>query len=172
MEFAQNPQNSEDIPDRLSRAWELLSGEKRRFRWNDTEHESPPLGECCFLLTLDLQPQETKAGIALLMSQADARTVAAAMFGVGPHTLSQQDLDDAGAEVCNVMADCASDLIAKREDLYTRLPQPLDAPTYHQLCHESGIAHALQSTVGRNTIHLLVFNAITPHFETRPCPLL
>jgi hypothetical protein len=128
--------------------------------------------ECCFLLTLDLQSHETKAGIALLMPREDALTVASAMFGLERNKLSKQDLDDACAEVCNVLADCATDLVAKREDLYTRLPQPMDAHAYHQLCQDSGIAHALQSTRGRNTIHLLVFNPLTPSFETRPCPLL
>jgi hypothetical protein len=172
MESTKIPIRLEDIPDKLSRAWELLSGEKRTFEWNDAEQGSPPFGEHCFLLSMDFLAHDTKAGVALLLSRDDALTVTGAMFGIGQPEISSQDLDDACAEVCNVMADCTAELIARREDLYTRLPQHLDANAYRQLCLDSGISQSLKSTRGGSTIYLLIFNPLTPSFETRPCPLL
>ena len=160
----------QSIPERLARAWALLCGQERQFEWCP-DGFVPPIGPYTYLLSLDFLGSEDKAGIALSLCPQDARDMACAMFKLPVAELSTHDIDDACLEVCNVLADALSDIIAPKDRLHTRLPQPLESNGYQQLRMGSALRCSLCSASGGQTTYLLVFNPLNPGFETRPAPL-
>ena len=160
----------QSIPRRVARAWALLCGQERQFVWC-SDGFVPPLGTHAYLLSLDFLDSQGKAGIAIALSPRDAQDMASAMFQLPLAELSTHDIDDACLEVCNVLADALSDIIAPKERLHTCLPQPLESNGYQQLRMNGALRCSLRSASGGQTTYLLVFNPLNPSFETRPSPL-
>lgn len=158
------------IPERLARAWALLSGQARVFEWN-ADGFVPEISAHTYLLALDVVDTEDKAGIAISLSPSDAQALACAMFRLPLAELSAHDVEDVCLEVCNVLADTLSDLIGPKDRLHTRLPQPLESNGYRQLLMEGALRCSLRSSAQGETSHFIVFNRIHPRFETRPAPL-
>lgn len=158
------------IPQRLSRAWALLCGQERAFEWN-AEDCVPPLSEFSYLLSLDFLGTDDKAGIAIALSPLDAHDLASAMFQVPLAQLKTHDVHDACMEVCNVLADTLSDLVADKDSLQCGLPQPLETNGYQQLLSYSPLRCSLRSTSRGEVTYFLVFNPLNPSFETRPAAL-
>ncbi len=158
------------IPQRLSRAWALLCGQDRTFEWN-SEDCVPPLSEFSYLLSLDFLGSEDKAGIAISLCSQDAHDLASAMFQVPLAKLKPLDIHDACMEVCNVLADTLSDLVADKDSLHNGLPQPLETNGYQQLLSYSALRRSLRSTSRGEATYFLVFNPLNPSFETRPAAL-
>ena len=161
---------AQSIPRRVARAWALLCGENRQFEWC-ADGRVPQISAHSYLLSLDFLGSEDKAGIAISLCPQDARDMACAMFKLPIADLSDHDIEDACMEVCNVLADALSDIIAPKDRLHTRLPQPLETNGYQQLCMDSALRCGLRSATGGQATYLLVFNPLNPSFETRPAPL-
>lgn len=160
----------QSIPQRVARAWTLLCGQDRSFVWS-AAGVVPDLAPHAYLLALDFLGSDDKAGIAVLLSAQDARALSSAMFRLPVDDLTADDVDDACLEVCNVLADALSDVIAPKERLHTRLPQPLEINGYQQLLMDGALQCSLESAAGGQVTYLLVFNPLNPSFETRPAPL-
>jgi hypothetical protein len=158
------------IPRRVARAWGLLCGENRLFEWC-AEGFVPQIGAHSYLLSMDFLGLDDKAGIAISLCPQDASDMACAMFKLPIADLSVHDIEDACMEVCNVLADALSDIIAPKDRLHTGLPQPLETNGYQQLCMDSALRCTLRSVAGGQATYLLVFNPLNPSFETRPAPL-
>lgn len=158
------------IPERVARAWALLCGEQRRFEWNPPGFV-PTLCPRAYLMALDFIGSEVKAGVAILLCESDAHTLAQAMFKLPLEELTPHDVDDACLEVCNVLADSLSDAIAPKDRLHTRLPQPLEVNGYQQLLMRGALQCSLRIASEGDSSHFLVFNPLNPNFETRPAPL-
>ncbi len=160
----------QSIPRRVARAWALLCGENRLFEWC-SEGFVPQISAHTYLLSLDFLGSDDKAGIAISLCPQDARDLACSMFKLPIDDLSVPDIEDACMEVCNVLADAMSDIVAPKDRLHTRLPQPLETNGYQQRCMDSALRCSLGSATGGQTSYLMVFNRLNPRFETRPAPL-
>lgn len=122
----------------LARAWSGLTGQSCAFA-PGAEPPAPRADDACFMLPItDCVTgfsSHPRAIVLLLMGAAESRALAAAMFGLPPDQLSAADLQDAGAELCNILSASLMECLEDASLANLGLPQALDLNRWPELSH-------------------------------------
>lgn len=122
----------------LARAWSGLTGQSCAFA-PAAEPPTPQADDACFMLPItDCVTgfsSHPRALVLLLMGAAESRALAAAMFGLPPEQLSPADLQDAGAELCNILSASLMECLDDASLANLGLPQPLDRQQWPEYTH-------------------------------------
>lgn len=152
----------------LARAWEMLCGEERHFARVADSHAPPPYAEFSFVIPMTLAHDESTFAVGVLISRADACTVAAAMFDVSPDAVAAEDLADACSEVCNIFSDSIARHLYPNDTVQVGLPFTLNESNYAHVYSASGDGDIYQSHAHGNCLTVIVFT----HSDTRFQPLI
>lgn len=112
-----------DVALNLARAWEFLSGERGMFDVWCEQAEHPDFAEFSVFMPLSVQAESRTAGVGVLIHRDDATIVASHMFGLPEEEVTEDDLRDACAEVCNVFSGCITSQISGTHAVGIGLPR-------------------------------------------------
>jgi hypothetical protein len=151
--------------DELSRAWALLSQERRSFELTLDQQQSPVYAEFSFVIPMTIKSDASQFAVGVLIGRADACTVASAMFGAPIDDVSQGDLNDACSEVCNIFASCIADHLYYGETIVVGLPVALNEANYVSALSARGVGDVYQSqTSSGKCLFVVVFKPTdSPH---------
>jgi len=131
--FADTPDNfsfdwdrvetSASIERRLSEAWLFLAGQDLKFKQVHPPCIRPRREQDWQVLLPFTIEDGVPSACRLTISAQEARKAAALMFGAPEAELSQEDLDDAAKEICNVLGSCLLEGRAGEKPARIGLPQ-------------------------------------------------
>lgn len=145
------------VSEELSRAWALLSQEKRIFELAPAQDEPPPHAEFSFMIPMTIKSDASTFTVGVLIERADACTVACAMFGSPPDDVSQEDLADACSEVCNIFASSIGDHLYYGQTVIMGLPVVLNEADYTSLLPDIGPGDTYKSQSNGQFLSVVVF---------------
>lgn len=145
------------VSEELSRAWALLSQEKRAFALAPAQDAPPPHAEFSFMIPMTIQSDASTFTVGVLIQRADACTVACAMFGSPPEDVSQDDLADACSEVCNIFSASIGNHLYYGQTVMMGLPLVLSEAAYTSLLSEIGSGDIYQSQRNGHILSVIVF---------------
>lgn len=141
----------------LAKSWKFLSGEDRAF--SPVEALIPPQYEQhCYFLKADIQDAGKHCAVGILLQRSDAISVASYMFGTEPADVSEDDLDDACSEVCNVLGGGTLLLLSGKSEISLGVPTHLGERGYLTTNDGSHLAAAYKSTVNEKTLYVLLYS--------------
>lgn len=130
------------IEAKLEDAWAALGGRACRF----TRLAEPPAlmpGDALYILPISNSGGAPAAAVMLLLGPNDAHELAGAMFGQHADALSPADLQDAGAELCNIFSGCLIDCLGDSSHSELGLPLSLSPWRYPSLLKQ-GVRQTFQ----------------------------
>ncbi len=145
------------VSEELSRAWALLSQEKRTFELASAQDEPPPHAEFSFMIPMTIKSDASEFTVGVLIEKADACTVACAMFGSPPDEVSQDDLTDACSEVCNIFSASIGDHLYYGQTIVMGLPLVLNEADYTSLLPDIGSGDVYKSQCNGQILSVVVF---------------
>jgi len=146
-----------DVARNLAKAWEFLSGERRMFDvFHPETHDHPPFAEFSMFMPLGLRAEARTAGVGVLIQREDASIVASHMFGLERGYLSEDDLRDACAEVCNVFSGCVSAQLSD-QDVAIGLPSRVSASDFKNIARGSVLMLTYRSGQEIRKLFVLVY---------------
>ncbi len=156
--------DSETIETRLTRAWAFLSGAQVVFR-HVTDPALPALAgdEKHVVLPVDMPTADRHAALGLVLDRSDALDIAAAMFALPVEELSEEDVDDACREACNVISACLLEKLPEHPALQPGLPLSLDAHRYRALV-DHGLLQAQFEGHAQRIISVSVFDPVAASY--------
>lgn len=146
------------VSEELSRAWALLSQEKRLFELAPAQLGPPPHAEFSFMIPMTIQSDASTFAVGVLIERADACTVACAMFGAPLDDVSQDDLTDACSEVCNIFAASIGDHLYYGQTVIMGLPVVLNEADYTALLPDIGAGDIYKSQCNGQILTVVVFS--------------
>lgn len=155
------------VSGELSRAWEMLSGERRVFAWVHAQRVCPPYAEFSFVIPMTVRGDGSTFAVGVLVERGGAATVAAAMFGDAIDDVPPDDLADACSEVCNIFSDSIARNLYPNEAIEIGLPFKLTEANYLNVFDASGEGDVYESRANGNRLTVVVFT----HSDTRMQPL-
>jgi hypothetical protein len=120
---AANFDSQTDVALNLARAWEFLSGERGMFDVWCERVPHPDFAEFSVFMPLAVKAESRTAGVGVLIQRDDATIVASHMFGLPEEDVTDDDLRDACAEVCNVFSGCISSQVSPVHPVGIGLPK-------------------------------------------------
>jgi hypothetical protein len=148
------------ITARLTQGWEFLSGERKAFELAHNQAAMPPFAEFCFLIPLTFFSSEMLCGIVVLIDRNEALNVAAHMFDVARDRISEEELKDSSAEVCNVLADGMAQHFSGTKKVGVGVPIRVTSPRYDAICRESTVLQIYQSSQHSDALKVIIFNPL------------
>ena len=152
--------NSLSAAAKLQQAWRFLSGEIKEFELATDQAVPPPYAEFCFFIAFTLGARDAPCGIGVLINRPSALRVAAHMFGTDQSTLSDDDLEDASAEVCNVFSESVARYFRNTDKVSIGLPHRVQAPSYDEICQNSTVFQVFQSGHGSLAPKVVIFDPL------------
>lgn len=150
------------VEARLTRAWEVLAGVRRSFHLMAHRVSGEPHAESrCFILPVGVRQRGTQAAFGLVLSQAQAREVAAAMLGIPEPELTDDDVVDACCEACNVLSGCVVSALVPESPLDLGLPRQLRASDYRELTLNSTLKAVFETGADGCDVHLHLFDPLS-----------
>jgi hypothetical protein len=140
----------------LSTAWEFLSGERRSFE-PVADPVTPPHAEFSYLLPLKARASNSVGGVGVFIQTADARVVAANMFGELPHEVQVSNLGDACAEACNVLAECVLLNVTNHVNVTMGLPFRADDFVYKEICQKGAVAACYRCSTEDGHLYVVAY---------------
>jgi len=135
--FADTPDNfsfdwdrvetSASIERRLSEAWLFLAGQDLKFKQVHPPCIRPRREQDWQVLLPFTIEDGVPSACRLTISAQEARKAAALMFGAPEAELSQEDLDDAAKEICNVLGSCLLEGRAGEKPARIGVPQSVNS---------------------------------------------
>ncbi len=116
-------ETSANIERRLSEAWLFLAGQDLKFKQVHPPCIQPRRDQDWQVLLPFTIEDGVPSACRLTISAQEARKAAALMFGAPEAELSQEDLDDAAKEICNVLGSCLLEGRAGDKPARIGLPQ-------------------------------------------------
>jgi hypothetical protein len=157
-------EDSEPIETRLTRAWAFLSGAQVVFRHVPDPTLPDRVGdEKHVVLPVDMPTTDRHAALGLVLDRSDALAIAAAMFDLPVEELSEEDVDDACREACNVISACLLEKLPDHPALQPGLPLSLDASRYRGLV-DHGLLQAQFEGHAHRIISVSVFDPVAASY--------
>jgi len=154
------------IAQDLTKAWEFLSGERRRFDVETSNGTHPPYAEFSVFMPLNLHSENRTAGVGVLIQREDAMVVASHMFGMEKNDLCEDDLRDACAEVCNVFSGCVRPQVSVGTDVAVGLPSQVDTSDFDEISKGSVLTLTYRCGQTIKKLFVLVYGVfLTPNFS-------
>lgn len=150
---------AEDVRAQLSRAWEFLSGEARNFRHMTLKPDVLQFAEFSFFLPLTDADLSRSGGVGVLVQREDAARVATHMFGVARGQVTEADLRDACAEVCNVLSDCMAPLFSEGHGVLVGLPLAASSAEYGTIAEHSVARAIYQGRAGPHRVRVVLYDS-------------
>jgi len=152
-----------DAQARLATAWERLLGERRTFHVGPMQPPAVrPDGSRCVILPIVLKRLGTRAAVSLVVSEAQARDIAAVMLGVPHDTLTDADVVDACGEACNVLSGCVVQELDGGTPLELGLPVHLIASEYTELTSNSTLRLSFEAGPVARDVLMYLFDPLSP----------
>jgi len=149
-------QQSQLVAGNLAAAWKFLSGEDRQFTLSRSG-KPPHFEELSWVVQISIPKLAMQFLVCVMIDRADALLVTRHMFGLDDDSLTSDDVNDAAAEVCNVLS-CAT--TANLQGFETgSVPAQIDEAHYHQLCQKHSLYEVYHSTPpqgGQDGTHVIV----------------
>jgi hypothetical protein len=157
--------DSETIETRLTRAWAFLSGAQVVFRHvTDPALTAQQVGdEKHVVLPVEIPTTDRHAALGLVLDRSDALDIATAMFALPAEELSEEDVDDACREACNVISACLLERLPENPALRPGLPRSLDASRYRALV-DHGLLQAQFEGQAHSIISVSVFDPVADSY--------
>jgi hypothetical protein len=151
-----------EIEARLSGVWEALARESREFRLVLDVQPSPVSdGERRIVLPVGLDDPSHRAGVALVISHEDAKTLASVMFDLAPAALEQSDIDDACAEACNVFSGCLVEYLPSGYLADIGLPEAMALEGYRKVSLASGVKALFEASQHDRRLAVILFDPMS-----------
>jgi hypothetical protein len=159
-------QDPAEVEARLTDAWVFLSGRARHFARfvAAPEPESIP-GAKHLLMAATRATQVTLVGVGLVLRRQDAVEIAAAMFALPADELSDEDIDDASREACNIMSGCLTPTLSQGGEVDFERPREVPAAGY---CAMLGSSQVLACYESRDCDGRVTVTAFDPLGGSRP----
>jgi hypothetical protein len=154
--------SSEEVAQRLSKAWEFLSGKKGMFDYFIKSVEKPEFVDFSVFMPMDVEAEKRTAGVGVLIHREDATVVASHMFGLDKCYLTEEDLRDACAEVCNVFSGCIPSEMFSKSDVGIGLPKVATPGDFDFISKKSVLNFTYGSGDSIKTISVLIYGIFTP----------
>lgn len=157
------------LEEHLSRTWQLLAGVPVRFV-PTTVTAAALTAQRYTLVALRPCDSEQRGGVGLLLSEADARELSAAMFAKPETELSEEDIADACGELCNVVAGGVGPYLSQHETVDLGLPSSLRSDQFQRIYGASVIEGAFEAVHEGRRILVVIFEPmeIPPDTGWRP----
>jgi hypothetical protein len=107
-----------------------------------------------------LSMQDTPVGVGLVLDRHDAIQIAAAMFAVPAEMLSDEDIDDASREACNVMSGCLTQTLSRGPRLDFERPHEMAAAAYCALWRASRVLVSFEGSGNASRVTLTAFDRL------------
>jgi len=120
-------ETSASIERRLSEAWLFLAGQDLKFKRVHPPCNHPRREQDWQVLLPFTVEDGVPSACRLTISVQEARKAAALMFGAPEAELSQEDLDDAAKEICNVLGSCLLEGRAGEKPARIGVPQSVNS---------------------------------------------
>jgi len=104
----------------------------------------------------------TRAAVSLVVSEAQARDIAAVMLGVPHDTLTDADVVDACGEACNVLSGCVVQELDGGTPLELGLPVHLIASEYTELTSNSTLRLSFEAGPVARDVLMYLFDPLSP----------
>jgi hypothetical protein len=119
-------ETSASIERRLSEAWLFLAGQDLKFKQVHPPCNRPRCEQDWQVILPFTIEDGVPSACRLTISVQEARKAAALMFGAPEAELSQEDLDDAAKEICNVLGSCLLEGRAGEKPARIGVPQSVN----------------------------------------------
>lgn len=146
---------SKEVALSLSKAWEFLSGEREIYDVYLEKAEIPAFADYSVFLPLSVESRT--AGVGVLIHREDATVVASHMFGLPKEDLTEDDLRDACAEVCNVFSGCVVPQVSDSPDVGIGLPLRASPQDFEEITKGSALKLTYKCEHGTKRLFVLVY---------------
>lgn len=161
--------DDDSVTSHLKQAWSFLSGQDRAFQFLAPGADIAFSGTGYFL-PIAIEDSHDRCAVALLISPADVLAIASNMFGVPQETLSEDDLTDAGKEVCNVLSGSSLTQFAHKVQLRLGIPVEVDSVQFGRIVQGSKLDSAYRGDGGGESVYVLFFNPLALGVLAEPAP--
>jgi hypothetical protein len=155
---------SNEIEARLDSVWEALAHETRSFRLvADVQRCVSQVGERRIVLPVCLIDAAHRAGVALIISEQDAKNLASVMFDLPHDQLTPSDIDDACGEACNIFSGCLVQYLLSGYLADVGLPEAMALQGYREISLASGIKALFEAGYNARRLTVILFDPLAEY---------
>jgi hypothetical protein len=151
-----------EVESRLADAWVFLSGRTRDFaRFAFPADPCFPPGGRHLLMRATRARRDQPVGVGVVLDRQDAVQIASAMFAVPAEELSEEDINDASREACNVMSGCLTQTLSAGLRLDFDCPLELAATGYSTMWHTSRVMVSFEGRGRDSRVTVTAFDPLS-----------
>ena len=141
----------------FSQAWHFLSGGSRTFVHSACALKAIEVSDFTFLISILNLSGSPVGGVGLFIQRPDALSVAVHTFGMDIPEITDNDLLDCCAEVCNLFSGCVTSTLHSKNNVTVGVPFNPDSDQLKLVVPESPSFVIYQSHAENSELYVVVY---------------